>query len=377
MKEVILDGKRCGEKKETCAALALACGFPEDCGHNLDALYDLLTASGEDIRITVLEQYALAEKLGEDYTRRLFRMLRDAGRENPHITVRFGRMEYGKGRSEDMTVENANTFGNELEQRLLLRYSPIALKLLYSEEEIPEGTIRPVEDEGNRLAMCQAFALVRRNRKAYTMLKDDHWCVWPLVSYKMCPLEEEDYTYMGTKFFMKDPQRGVRFLKEEYPFLKDKAPIGFSIAPLRSCTFVPDLVCIYCTPAQIRSLMMATKYITGDMLDLTLDPVDSCVHSTIPVLNGKDFNITFPDPGEYERGLTDENEVMFTLRAERLEELVESLKLFDKIGMSFQKLKMEMSMNFPRPPFYEEMFKKWGLASGPLWGQKGPAKKIE
>ncbi len=378
MKEVILDGNRCpADRKQACGLFALACGFPEDCGHNLDALYDLLTAGAEDIRITVLEPEKLEQALGPDYTRRLLRMLRDAEKANPHIAVRMGREDKGKERKNDMTVENANAFGNELEQRLLLRYSPIALKLLYSEEEIPEGTIRPVEDEGNRLAMCQAFALVRRNRKAYTMLKDDHWCVWPLVSYKMCPLEEEDYTYMGTKFFMKDPQRGVKFLKEEYPFLEGKAPIGFSIAPLRSATFVPDLVCIYCTPAQIRSLMMATKYVTGDMLPLVLDPVDSCVHSTIPVLNGKDFNITFPAPGEHERGLTDENEVMFTLRAERLEELVESLKLFDKIGMSFQKLRMEMSMNFPRPPFYEEMFKKWGLASGPLWGQKGPAKKID
>ncbi len=377
MKDVILDGSRCGDRKAACAMLALACGFPEYCGHNLDALYDLLTASAEDIRFTVLQPEALRERLGEDYAGRLLRMLKDAAEENPHITVRFGRDENEKGRTEVMTVENANTAGSELEQRLILRYAPIALKLLYSEDEIPEGTIRPVEDEGNRLAMCQAFALVRRCRKAYTMLKDDHWCVWPLVSYKMCPMEDEDYTYMGTKFFMKDPQRGVRFLKEEYPFLQGKAPIGFSIAPLSSCTFVPDIVCIYCTPAQIRSLMMATKYITGDMLQLTLDPVDSCVHSSIPVLNGKDFNITFPDPGEYERGLTDENEVMFTLRAERLEELVESLKMFDKIGMSFRRLHMEMSMNFPRPPFYEEMFKKWGLASGPVWGQKGPAKKIE
>jgi len=377
MKEVILDGERCpADRKRACGLLAAACGFPEDCGHNLDALYDLLTASGEEIRITIREPEKVEKALGWEYAHSLMRMLRDAAKENPHITVRLGRKDNGKGK-KDMTVENANAFGNELEQRLLLRYSPIALKLLYAEEEIPEGTIRPVEDEGNRLAMCQAFALVRRNRKAYTMLKDDHWCVWPLVSYKMCPLEDEDYTYMGTKFFMKDPQRGVKFLKEEYPFLEGEAPIGFSIAPLRSATFVPDIVCIYCTPAQIRSLMMATKYITGDMLQLVLDPVDSCVHSSIPVLNGKDFNITFPDPGEYERGLTDENEVMFTLRAERLEELVESLKLFDKIGMSFQKLKMEMSMNFPRPPFYEEMFKKWGLASGPLWGQKGPAKKIE
>lgn len=266
-----------------------------------------------------------------------------------------------------MTVQEYNLIGLELEQQLLLRYSPIALKLLYSEEDIPEGTERPWQDTGNRLAMCQAFALVRRNRKAYTMLKDDHWCVWPLVSYKLCPLEEADYEYMGTKFFVKDPQRGVRFLREEYPILDGKAPIGFSIAPLRSCTFVPDCVTIYCNPAQIRSLLMAAKYDTGDMLNLTLDPVDSCVHSTIPVLNGQDFNITFPDPGEYERGLTDEDEVMFTLRGEKLAPILESIKFLEKRHFGYQTLQMEMVTNFPRPEFYNNMFEKWGLETGEEW----------
>ena len=172
-----------------------------------------------------------------------------------------------------MDIENVNALGRELEERLILRYAPIALKLIYSEDEIPEGTKRPFDDEGDRLAMCQAFALVRRERKAYTMLKDDHWCVWPLVSYKMCPLEEEDYEFMGTKFFVKDPKRGVKFLREEYPMLEGEAPIGFSIAPLAGCNFEPDLVCAYCDPAQMRSFLMAAKYVTGDMLPVVLDPV--------------------------------------------------------------------------------------------------------
>lgn len=368
MKKYELDGRLCLDKEDFCLRLIALLHFPDYCGHNLDALYDCLTTLPEAAELTVTHFDSLEKRLGS-WGRRLRKMLLDAA-DGVRLLVSLPE-------AEEPTAAEVNALGSTLEQELLLRYSPIALKLLWSEEDIPEGTVRPWAAEGRRLAMCQAFALVRRNRKAYTMLKDDHWCVWPLVGYKLCPLEDEDYTYMGTKFFVKDPQRGVRFLREEYPMLKGEAPIGFAIAPLRSASFVPDAVTIYCNPAQIRSLLMAAKFTTGNMLPLNLDPVDSCVHSTIPVLNGKDFNITFPDPGEYERGLTDENEVMFTLRAERLEELVESLKLFDKIGMSFQKLKMEMSMNFPRPPFYEEMFKKWGLASGPLWGQKGPAKKIE
>ena len=103
-----------------------------------------------------------------------------------------------------MTVKEYNDLGTELEQKLILRYSPIALKLIYSEDEIPEGTLRPYRDRGDRLAMCQAYAMVRRNRAAITMPKEDHWCVWPLVSYGMVDLDADDYEYMGTKFFMKD-----------------------------------------------------------------------------------------------------------------------------------------------------------------------------
>ena len=210
--------------------------------------------------------------------------------------------------------------------------------------------------------------MVRRNRKAITMLKEDHWCVWPLVSYGMVPLDEDDYEYMGDKFFFKDPERSKRFLREEYPMLaSEKKPIGFTIAPLRSCNYEPEIVTIYCRPSQIRSILMATKFHSGEMLPVVLDPVDSCVHSSIPVLNGKDYNITFPDPGEYERGLTDEDEVMFTMRAEKLTELVSGLQILSRANFGYQELAMDMSLNFPRPEFYNNMFAKWGLETGATW----------
>ena len=267
-----------------------------------------------------------------------------------------------------MTVQEFNELGKKLEELLILRYSPIAMKLIWTEEDIPEGTLRPFRDRGDRLAMCQAYAMVRRSRKAITMLKEDHWCVWPLVSYGMVPLDEDDYEYMGDKFFFKDPERSKRFLREEYPMLaSEKKPIGFTIAPLRSCGYEPEIITIYCRPAQIRSILMATKFHSGEMLPVVLDPVDSCVHSSIPVLNGKDYNITFPDPGEYERGLTDEDEVMFTMRAEKLPELVSGLEILSRANFGYQELTMDMSLNFPRPEFYNRMFEKWGLGTGEVW----------
>lgn len=266
-----------------------------------------------------------------------------------------------------MTTETCNQFGEELERLLILRYSPIALKVLHREEEIPADSLRPLRDRGEHLAMCQAYAMVRRDRKAITMLAEDHWCVWPLVSFGMRSVAEEDVEDVGSKFFIQDPKKSVEYFRRDYPRLNDTGVIGFTLAPLRSCSFVPDIVTIYCRPAQIRSLQMAAKFHTGKMLDLKLDPVDSCVHSSIPVLNGQDYNITFPDPGEYERAMANEDEVMFTLRTEKLPDILEALRYLSGAHFGYQELSMSMPTDFPRPEFYNQMFARWGLATGEVW----------
>ena len=67
-------------------------------------------------------------------------------------------------------------YGEELERRLQLRTSPIAIKLIQQKEEIPKGAVRPVKDLGYHLALCQGFAMSRRNKTTVAMLKEwgDH-----------------------------------------------------------------------------------------------------------------------------------------------------------------------------------------------------------
>ena len=263
-----------------------------------------------------------------------------------------------------------NDYGSEMISTLMLRFSPIAFKMIYEERDIPANSAQPSLETGDRPAMCQAFSLVRRNRKALTMLKDDHWCLWPLACLKMCPLDDDDFETMGTKLFMKDSEKSIRFMREEYPWLNtDKAPLGFTIAPLESCEFVPDVIIIYCRVAQLRTLIMAAKYQESEMWRVVPDTIASCCYSTIPLLNGQKYNVTLPDPGEYERGLTGEDEIMFSLRGDCLENLMEGLRTISRIGFDYAGLKHDMNMNFPRAGFYNEMFAKWGLTVGESWAQ--------
>ena len=115
-----------------------------------------------------------------------------------------------------MNIAEINEQGRELNHLLILRYSPIALKLLGSEDEIPADSVRPSQKEGH-LAMCQAFAMVRRERRAITMLKEDHWCVWPLVSYGLVELDEEDIEKMGRLMFFEDRLRVWSFCAANIP----------------------------------------------------------------------------------------------------------------------------------------------------------------
>jgi hypothetical protein len=74
-----------------------------------------------------------------------------------------------------------------------------------------------------------------------------------------------------------------------------------------------------------------------------------------------------PDPGEYERGLTDEDEMILSVPADELGDLVEGLQLLSDRSFGYRQLHMEMKTDFPRPQFYDDLFKAWGLDTGEVW----------
>ena len=52
------------------------------------------------------------------------------------------------------TMDDLNRFGEELERMLMLRTSPIAVKMLESEADIPAGAVRPWSGRNQHLAQC-------------------------------------------------------------------------------------------------------------------------------------------------------------------------------------------------------------------------------
>ena len=62
-----------------------------------------------------------------------------------------------------MTLEELHKMGTELEMWLRMRVHPLAIKLLKSKDEVPEGAEIPTRDWKHKFALCQAFAKSQRD----------------------------------------------------------------------------------------------------------------------------------------------------------------------------------------------------------------------
>jgi uncharacterized protein (DUF169 family) len=257
------------------------------------------------------------------------------------------------------TIAEFNSYGEELEKLVRLKTAPIAVKMLQKEADIPKEAIRPKRDRGHHLAQCQAFALTRRKGETIAMLKEDNWCWAPLIGYGLVePFNEKTVSPM---YYIVENMKAAKRMRKTFPRLEYGKYIGILTAPLKTASFKPDLILIYSNNAQLRNLLLAIKYKEGRLVKSEFDPIDSCVYSVVPVIEGGDYRITLPDPGDYERAMAEEDEIILSVPAAKLEELMTGLRFFEGIKLGYRHFNRQMMPDFPQPPFYKELFKKWGL----------------
>jgi uncharacterized protein (DUF169 family) len=264
------------------------------------------------------------------------------------------------GTNPSIPVETANAYGADLLNLLVLRTYPIAIKMLKNEGEIPKGAVRPKKDLKTHYSACQAFGIVRRRGTALAMFIEDHWCFEPIIAYGLVEPPRDFLEGSGSAFFVRD-KKAAQQRTRDIPLLPHGRYAGMALAPLHKAGFSPDLTMIYCNASQLRHLLFALMLKSGRRVTSTLDPIWSCVHSVVPSLLKGTCEVTVPDPGDFERAAVGDDEMIFTVPAGLMQELMDGVYHYEKAGMGYRSFARELKGDFQQPPFYRQYFKMWGL----------------
>jgi len=223
-------------------------------------------------------------------------------------------------------------YGEELERRIRLQSFPLALKLLKGEAEIPEGAERPLRDFGYRVPLCQGYALSRKEGKTIAMFKDDMLCFEPVVGYGWA--EAPQYFWEGHNRFpqdVKDLEAGRNYALD-FPRLELGRYTGVVSAPLTTARFEPDLAILYCNSAQLSLLLLGKEYKDGHDLKCSLSSHAACVYSVVPVIKSGECRVAIPCRGDRYIALAGDDEIIFTVPMQKIEDLLAGLRHVEKYG---------------------------------------------
>ncbi|MFC2045810.1 DUF169 domain-containing protein [Chloroflexota bacterium] len=257
------------------------------------------------------------------------------------------------------TRSNLNSYGEELEKLLQLKTFPLAIKFLENESDIPKDAIKPTKDLDCHLALCQAFAMSRREQKTMVMLKEDNWCYAPVLALGLA--KSPDYILEGN---MEYPERiasqeAAKNVVSKRPILEQGKYIGVVSAPLKSASFEPDLLMIYCNSAQLRSLLSAIRYKEGYQVTSILEPGGACIQGTIPVMLSGECNVAVPCLGDRRLAMALDDEMIFSIPLSKLDDLMLGLRHFSE-AHGFP-IPFMMKSDYPLSEDYAKMGRIIGL----------------
>jgi uncharacterized protein (DUF169 family) len=234
---------------------------------------------------------------------------------------------------------------------------PVAIKMLKSEDEIPEKTRRPFQQLKKKIAICQGIGMSRKLGWAVAMGKEDMQCslgAAPFGFFKNIDFFDEGNLAAG--MFAASAEAGK---KEED--LIDRFDHGtyshILVAPLNRAAFDPDLVMLYGNPAQIMRLIHGALYNAGGAIQSTAMGRLGCA-AIITVIKNDECRFLVPGNGDRIFGMTQDWEMSFMIPMSKMDTVLDGLAKTHKGGIRYP---ITSFFNFEAtfPPSYQEQMKIW------------------
>lgn len=258
-----------------------------------------------------------------------------------------------------MELDMVHNHAEELERRLRLQSYPVALKLLKDEDSVPDGAERPLRDLGYRVALCQGYALSRKEGKTIAMFKDDMVCFEPIVGYGWA--KPPQHFLDGHNRYPLDVEtlEAGRNYVADFPSLAVGKYCGVVSAPLGNANFEPDIILIYCNSAQLSLLLLGREYEDGHDLACHLSSHAACVYAVVPPLQSGNCQVAVPCRGDRYMAMAGDDEIIFSIPVAKLEKLLAGLRHLERSGCRLPRSpQMRRDPDFPQS--YIEILRMMG-----------------
>lgn len=212
---------------------------------------------------------------------------------------------------------------------------PVAIKMVAPGEPLPPKVRRPAADLGFQTAICQGFALARRYGWAVAIGVEDLSCPLAKAVFGFAPLVDlyvEGHACAG--MYTATPSAGAmtEAAVDKFPY---RAYDYIVLAPLHRCDFVPDVILIYGSSAQVMRLVTAALWKTGGRLEASFAGRIDCADAVITTMQRQEPNVILPCYGDRVFAQTEEHEMAFTVPVAKLADIVAGLEGTHKGGVRY------------------------------------------
>ena len=252
-------------------------------------------------------------------------------------------------------LEIYREYGKQFEQYLRTSTFPIAIKLINDESEIPANSKRPNTDLKIQNFICQNFRMARAYGWTMAVTEEDTVCKLARFVYGWDSISEvmADWGHQfNIGLYSKDLEISKKLEKHLYLF--NNKYKGLVISPLTRTKVVPDVVQIYCLPAQAMRLTQAYLYMEGGMLEFTdAGRIGSCHIGVIKTFQTNQPQLVILGNGDRVWGGAEDYEVMYSIPESKLEIILKGLEETHEAGLRYP---IPKYMNYK--PGFQKSFKK-------------------
>ena len=233
---------------------------------------------------------------------------------------------------------------------------PLAIKMLNSQDEIPQDAKRPLKDYGASLTLCQALALGRKEGLTIVLDKESQSCPIALAGLGFVRPDE----YLSGKYTLAPVNRPAEVQKkaaETIPRFEFGRFNHILISPIQTANFDPDVIIFYGNGAQVMRMIQAAVFASGESLTSKSTGAGGCLLPIVAPILGGECNYTVPGNGERRLGLIGDGELAFAMPRNRFDEVVSGLKLSHEGRQTYPISPGYLKLEYKLPPSYAELRK--------------------